>query len=184
MSQLPTECLDEIFEYFEDRITLYSCSLVNRHWYEVSVRILWKNIQNSRTIIACLPNESKEILHKNEIITSTLKPPLVNYVNFIKNLSIYDIYFIINSILQNFQSITPQSLNHKKYILANEIYKLLMNQTTLKGVYFNSFKKIDIPNITFISYPGARDCLKNLSNLDCRSDIYPEFFLSTISNMS
>ena len=51
-----------------------------------------------------------------------------------------------------------------------------MNQTTLKGLYFNSFKKIDIPNITFISYPGARDCLKNLSKLNCRSDIYPGFF--------
>jgi hypothetical protein len=31
-------------------------------------------------------------------------------------------------------------------------------------------------NITFISYPGARDCLEHLSKLRCRSDVYPEFF--------
>ncbi len=142
MSQLPTECLNEIFEYFEcSTSTLYSCSLVNRHWYEVSIRILWRNIQNSRTIIACLPDESKEILLKNKIITSTLKTPLVNYVKFIKNLSIYDINYIIKSVLQNFHSITPQSLNHKKYIVAKEIYKLFMNQTTLKRLYLKSFEK-------------------------------------------
>jgi len=40
-------------------------------------------------LIACLPNESKEILYKNGIIISSpiLKPPLFNYVAFIKNLS-------------------------------------------------------------------------------------------------
>jgi len=37
-------------------------------------------------------------------------------------------------------------------------------------------KKIEIPNITFTSYPGARDCLKNLPNFYCRSDIHPGFF--------
>src|SRR5581483_11063025 len=100
MSQLPTDCLNEIFEYL-DTITLYFCSLVNRHWYEVSVRILWRNVQNYNTLIACLPNESIEILHKNKITisTSTSKPPLLNYVKFIKTLSIYNINSIIRIIL-------------------------------------------------------------------------------------
>ncbi|CAB4394461.1 unnamed protein product [Rhizophagus irregularis] len=185
MSQLPADCLNEIVEYLEeDNITLYSCLLVNRLWCKVSVRILWRNIQNCRTIIACLPNESRYILHKNKIIISTSKPPLFNYVTFIKNLSIYNINNLIKNILQNFQSITPQSLYYKKYIVAIEIYKLFMNQTTLRELYLNLYGMINTSIITFISYPGAKDCLKHLSSLYCCSNIYPEFFLSIISVMS
>src|ERR1051325_6351991 len=90
MSQLPIDCLNEIFECLEkDKITLYSCLLVNRFWCEVSVRILWTSAWNYNTLIACLPNESKEILYKNGIITSlTSKPPIFNYVAFIKNFEI------------------------------------------------------------------------------------------------
>src|SRR5437764_1128116 len=94
--QLPTECLDEIFECLEDdKATLHSCLLVNRLWCEVSVRILWRNISNVShtirplrvetsilsTLVACLPNESKELLYKNKIFisTPTSKPPLFNY---------------------------------------------------------------------------------------------------------
>src|SRR6266536_546836 len=77
MSQLPADCLNEIFEYLEDvKFTLYSCILVNRLWCEVSVRILWRNVCNYNkrtynTLISCLSNESKEIISKNGIIIST-----------------------------------------------------------------------------------------------------------------
>src|SRR6266480_6277167 len=128
MSQLPVDCLNEIFECLEeDKITLHSCLLVNRLWCEVSVRILWKSVWNYGTLIACLPNESKEILYKNGIIisTSTSKPPLFNYISFIKNLEIDG---IIRNFLKNYQSITPLVLNYRKYIVAQEIYKLLTNQ--------------------------------------------------------
>src|SRR3954451_22304977 len=71
MSEFPADCLNEIFEYLEkDKVTLRSYLLVNRLWCEASVRILWRNIRNYSTLIACLPNESKEILYKNGIITS------------------------------------------------------------------------------------------------------------------
>src|SRR3954468_3140865 len=87
MSHLPADCLNEIFEYLEeDKFTLRSCLLVNRLWCEVSVRILWRRIRNYNTLIACLPNESKEILSINGIITSTSdsKPPMFNYASFCK----------------------------------------------------------------------------------------------------
>ncbi|RIA81349.1 hypothetical protein C1645_564665 [Glomus cerebriforme] len=180
-NRILSDCLYEIFEYL-DKNTLYSCLLVNHLWCEVSVRNLWRSIRNCKTLIACLPNESKEILYNNGIIisNSTSKPPLFNYVTFIKNISVYNIEGIIKYILQNYQnyqSITPQSLNHKEYIVAEEIYKLIMNQISLKELYFISYSiTIDIPNINFISYPGARDCLKCLSKLNIRSDLYPEFF--------
>ncbi|RIA81347.1 hypothetical protein C1645_837155 [Glomus cerebriforme] len=178
MSQLPADCLNEIFEYLEDEVISNSCLSINSLWCEVSVRILWRNVRNCKTLIACLPNESKEILHKNKIIISTLntKPPYFNYISLIKTFSIHNIDCIIKNVLQNYQSITPQSLNHKKYIVAKEIFKSLMNQISLRELYFNSYKIIDIPSITFTSYPGAKDCLKCLSRLSCRSDIYSEFF--------
>src|SRR6266496_2876153 len=96
MSQLLTDRLNDIFEYLEDdKVSLYSCILVNRLWCEVSVRIFWRNVlnystSNFSTLIACLPNDSKEILSKNGIIisTPTSKPPMFNYAAFCKILSI------------------------------------------------------------------------------------------------
>ena len=82
--QLPFDCLNEIFEHLEnDKVTLHSCLLVNRLWCEVAVEIIWRNVWNYSatkfsTLIACLPNESKEILLENGIIilTPTSKPPI------------------------------------------------------------------------------------------------------------
>jgi hypothetical protein len=45
-----------------------------------------------------------------------------------------------------------------------------MNQvTSLKSLYFCSYK-----NITFALYPGAKDCLKNITKLECNSNISTE----------
>ena len=51
MFQLPIDCLNEIFEHLEnDKVTLYSCLLVNRFWCKTSVRILWRIIRNYNTL--------------------------------------------------------------------------------------------------------------------------------------
>src|ERR1044071_2976999 len=111
--QLPTDCLNEIFEYLEkDKISLHSCLLVNRLWCEVAVRILWRDVWDFQydtyyphglytstpsvvlnTLVACLSNESKGLLHTNGIfIQTSLKPPLFNYISFIKVLPIDKIH--------------------------------------------------------------------------------------------
>src|ERR1043166_9917867 len=124
MSQLPADCLNEIFEYLEkDKATLRSCLLVNRLWCEVSVRILWKSIRNYNTLIACLPNDSKEILSKYGIATSTLAAPTFNYSSFCKVLSVHKVSHNIGILYKNQQSIV---------IVTREIFKLLMNQISLK----------------------------------------------------
>lgn len=181
MSKLPVDCLSEIFEYLEeDKFTLYSCLLVERLWCGISIKILWRKVRNYRTLIACLPKKSKEILHNNGITVSppTSKDPLFNYITYIRNISIYKIDNIIKTILKNYKPIyAPQNLNYIKFIVAQEIFKLLMNQiTSLKGLYFDSYKRLDISNVTFTSYPGAEICLKHLSKLSCHSGIYSEFF--------
>ena len=79
MAQLPYDCLNEIFEslvYDKDgKVTLHSCLFVNHLWCEVAVRILWRdacnyNTANIITLIACFPEESKDILRNNGIIIS------------------------------------------------------------------------------------------------------------------
>src|SRR5436190_18873892 len=158
--QLPADCLNEIFEYLEkDKVTLRSCLLVNRLWCEVSVRILWREIRNYNTLIACLPNESKEILSKEGIITSTLAAPTFNYPSFCKVLSVYGVNKEIRKLFKN-----------QHYIVAQEIFKLLMNQiSSLKNLVILLFI---IPKFT--SFPGANNCLKDLKELHCRSDIDSE----------
>src|SRR5687768_18450949 len=121
--RLPVDCLNDIFENL-DEVSLRSCLLVNRLWCKVSVPILWKSIQNYNTLIACLPNESKEILNKNKIIllTPNSKPPLFNYVIFIKNLSSevsYEIKSLFTSCLDN----------NQMTVVKQEIFKMFMNQT-------------------------------------------------------
>jgi hypothetical protein len=191
MSQLFTDCLNEIFEHLsDDRYTLHSCILVNRLWCEVAIRFLWRNIENYRystfnTLIACLPNESKEVLQKNGIIFST-PTPIFNYASFCKALSIrmvcdnLELLFSENQLLKN----TPQSLDYSINIIAQEIIKLFITQIpSLKQLeVLTSFQYFPLTN--FVSYPEAKDCLKNLSELYCRSDIPSEFFrqLSQISN--
>src|SRR5205809_7088503 len=149
MSQLPTDCLNDIFEYLEDdQFTLYSCILVNRSWCEVSVRIFWRNvlnysISNFNTLIACLPNESKEILYECGIIisTPTSKSPTFNYASFCKILSINRVHYMIEKLLKNQQSISPQNLKNNTHIVLREIHKMLMNQiSSLKRLDFFQYQ--------------------------------------------
>src|SRR6266498_1603120 len=146
MSQLPTDCLNEIFEHLEDdRFTLYSCILVNRFWCEVSVRIFWRenlSISNFSTLIACLPNESKEILNENGIIisTPTSKSPTFNYASFCKVLSINHVHYMIEKLF-NQQSISTHNIYKNVLIVMQEICKMFMNQIfSLKRLDFYQFQ--------------------------------------------
>jgi hypothetical protein len=190
MSQLSTDCLNDIFEYFKDDIaTLHSCLLVNRLWCIVSVKIFWRDTRNYcksnfKTLIACLPNESKEILRKNGIkiynnnlfgkllsalyvnqiiLIPTSKSPMFNYESFCKVLSINRVHYMIKKLLDQWKR------THLD-IVVQEICKMFMNQSsTLKGLIM--FKERYIPYS-----PEIKDCLKNLSELHCNSIISSDIF--------
>ena len=174
LRQLPADCLNDIFEYLEDKVGLRSCLLVNRFWCKVSVRILWRNIQSYNTLISCLPNESKELLYENDIIIST-QPLLFDYVTFIKAISIKKIcekiYFLQNND------------ENKSTLVTQELFKMLMNKISLKELdfYIISFvtrlqSLVTFSTLPFTTYPKATECLRNLSKLDCSTDIDSEFF--------
>ncbi|GBB89017.1 hypothetical protein RclHR1_15650005 [Rhizophagus clarus] len=177
--QLPSDCLNEIFEYLEeDRSTLYSCLSVNHLWCEISVRILWRNICKFKTennivassilstLISCLPNESKKLLYENKvfILTPTSKLPLFNYVAFCKVLSINFINEIVCNVLKD-------ELLSRKRLVTEEIIKMFANQiySLKKLFYHNDYYYL---NFSFPYFPGLRD----LSELRCASNLPSNFF--------
>ncbi|RIA97860.1 hypothetical protein C1645_813578 [Glomus cerebriforme] len=176
MAQLLSDILNEIFEYLEDdMITLRSCLLVNHLWCEASLKIFWRNVwnyktSNFRTLIACLPNKSKEILNKNGINISvpTSKPPMFNYAKFCKVLPVHQVSCKLEQILKDQSSKYFISTS----IVTQEIFKLFMSQIgSLKELEFWKYS-----NTNFEFYPGSKDCLKNLTELRCSSSISSEFF--------
>ncbi|RIA99297.1 hypothetical protein C1645_811528 [Glomus cerebriforme] len=203
MAKLPADCLNEIFEYLEhDKFSLYSCLLVNRLWCQVSVRILWRDIWSFKpsassapikyrsnmlsqilsVLISCLPKESKDLLYKNEIFISmpTSKSPFFNYVTFFQVFSFCEINQMIDIVIK-YKPITSMSLDYNKYLITQEIIKMFMSQifSLKKLIYYNSnYNKNhnNSFNISFIYFPGAKDRLINLSELNCDSNIHSEFF--------
>ncbi|GES74632.1 hypothetical protein GLOIN_2v1876445 [Rhizophagus clarus] len=181
MLQLPTDCLNDIFENLDDdRSTLHSCILVNRLWCEISVRFFWRNgcnynISNFNTLVSCLPNKSKEILSNNgiTILSETTKFPTFNYASFCKVLSINHVQRKIEALLKNKKSIPTQILKDNTNIVVQEICKMFMDQ-------ISSLKKLVLPNQynmpNLALNPGSKDCLKNLSELRCYSNISSETF--------
>ncbi|CAB5396017.1 unnamed protein product [Rhizophagus irregularis] len=142
--QLPVDCLEEIIEFLEtDKFTLYTCLLVNRFC----------------TLIACLPDESKNLLYNNGISISppTSKPLLFNYASFFKTLSIFGISRMIASVLKDKLSLISKDKNS---LVVNEIIKMFANQIpSLKKLnyyhhyYYNNHKF----NISFPQFPGMSD---------------------------
>ena len=173
---LPADCLNEMLENLgDDKITLHSCLLVSRLWCKISVRILWRDIWRFKysvtpncqlevasailsTLISCLPNESKELIHNNEIFisTPTSKPPLFNYAAFCKVLSIYNIGEIIDHVLNGQrQCVVWQGRIIKNRLVAKEILKMFMNQiSSLKSlIYYSNYSNFDSSNISFTNCP-------------------------------
>ncbi|CAG8609796.1 5264_t:CDS:2 [Funneliformis mosseae] len=120
------------------------------------------------TLVACLPNESKIFLHTNKIFiaTPTSNPPLFNYVSFCKVISIHGINQMVKLVSK-----------YNNYLISQEILKMFMNKITcLQELKYYSDHDSISRNIKFTKFPGATLCLKNLSKLNCSSDLHSEFF--------
>ncbi|GBC23895.2 hypothetical protein GLOIN_2v1784405 [Rhizophagus irregularis DAOM 181602=DAOM 197198] len=189
ISTLPIDCLNQIFECLEeDKVTLHSCLLVNRLLCRISVEILWRNIrefEKIRTLIACLPNESKDFLLNNGVTSIPIsKPPLFNYASFCKVLSIR--YLLIED-----NEIEILSDNPKNYLITKEILKMFMRQiSSLEKmdfiIIFEETASVGIKdlililsqnNLESISFSRYNSC--NESNFD---DIFNYFTLTKHSN--
>ncbi|PKC67344.1 hypothetical protein RhiirA1_458553 [Rhizophagus irregularis] len=182
---LPTDCLNNIVEFLEnDKDSLHSCLLVNRLWCKVSVRILWRDLWDNKerslrmassilsTLIACLPNKSKEILFKNGIFisTPTSKSPLFDYTAFCQVLLICEINKIVYNVLRDIPSNNSLSLQDRYCLVTNEIIKMFMNQVSLKKLsyIYNHYQY----NLSFTYFFEVR----NLSELHCGTNLNSDFY--------
>jgi hypothetical protein len=95
-----------IFEELkDDKMTFFSCLLVNRTWCEMIIPILWKDpwkflkFEREKSlfnvIISHLSDESRNNLRK--FLKNSYKRPLFNYISFCKNLDLYYIKKIIDT---------------------------------------------------------------------------------------
>src|SRR5256885_12059663 len=81
---------------------------------------------------------------------------------------------MVENVLINQPFITSQILCYKKNLVSQELLKMFMKQiSSLKYLDYDAAPS-EFPNFTY--FPGAKDCLANLSVLSCDSDICPEFF--------
>jgi hypothetical protein len=173
MVQFNEDVLFLIFEEIKnDKLSLYSCLLVNRTWCVTAVPILWRNpgqyfmINISRNklfnmIILHLSEESRVIL-KNQgmknLITKKYQRPLFNYISFWKHLDL----FLIEDLISQ-RNIGKSN----KSIIRNEILKLFINKIT-------KFIQLSIPhnfNYQLHIIPGAEYCLSELESFQCDVDI-------------
>jgi hypothetical protein len=103
---LPTDCLLEIFKYFQDDLrTLHSCLLVDKNWCISTVRLIWKQpfLNKSSPIIidvylSCLTLHEKKNLIKNGVNLSNItKPATFHYANFLRHLNMENFYAAVDA---------------------------------------------------------------------------------------
>ncbi|PKK77898.1 hypothetical protein RhiirC2_21933 [Rhizophagus irregularis] len=80
MQKLPSNCFEEILDSMDnDRNTLFSCALVNRHWCRLSIPLLWRRpfeygypkdfgLKLLKIYISFLAVEEKELLRAQDTI--------------------------------------------------------------------------------------------------------------------
>jgi hypothetical protein len=120
------------------------------------------------------------LLKKNKIFisTPTLKKPLFNYASFCRVLSIYEFSRIIDNVLYNRHTTAALSSKDRNCLVAKELLKMFMNQipSLERLAYYPKYSSYNPSNISFINFPGARDCLAALSELCCSTNVHSEFF--------
>jgi hypothetical protein len=136
MSKLNEDVLFSIREYLkDDRISLYSCILVNITWCKVTIPMLWEiprrfslnkkaNDILFEVILLHLSEESRNTL-KNQginIFTDTSQKPLFNYIRLWRCLNL--------ELLLKTMLASKNIEKSKMSIISNEILKLFINRNT------------------------------------------------------
>src|SRR5581483_3881875 len=127
VSNLPNECLLEIFKYIEadDVKSLYSIILVNRTWCQLGVPLLWrKPFKEYRTtnstepfkviipLISYIDEETRRSLGIDQTKKYYIpKKSSFNYASFIKELDYINMYHQVITCLKEIRSIQRYSIS-------------------------------------------------------------------------
>ncbi|PKY26736.1 hypothetical protein RhiirB3_442156 [Rhizophagus irregularis] len=157
-----------ISENFQnDRISLYSCLLVNRSWCEAIVPLLWKipgyillteKAENIifNIILSHFSEESRDVLMKKgiDLFTEIYQKPSFNYIHFWRHL---DLHLFDRIITRNFDKSDIS-------MIRNELLKLFVNNNT---------------NFISLFFPYDYKCQVNW-NIRCFSNLKYFYFCNDI----
>ncbi|GBC29809.1 uncharacterized protein OCT59_001265 [Rhizophagus irregularis] len=175
MAQLVPDVLLLIFtELKDDPVSLRSCLLVNKEWFNIATPILWRHISyaydnpflynpESRSklynvIAHFLPNDPVDPLPQNNIILPLNKlsrMPTFDYMRFFIRITPFWIIDMAHLLIKN-----HKNHSHKKQILEREIYKLIFS----KCINVKHFSWEVEKNLC--EYPNAQSFFSNLHSLE------------------
>ncbi|PKK61570.1 hypothetical protein RhiirC2_791621 [Rhizophagus irregularis] len=168
MSKLNKDVISLILKELYDRgNTLYSCLLVDRTWYEMTVPILWKNpfrfhlkekahIIIINVILSYLPEESRVNLRNQGIeLINTYQQPLLNYISFWRYLNLS----VLEKMIETF--VTDTNINQSKIdIIGLEIMNIFNRNT--KFYFLCNYSRYNFTS-------GTELCFSELGYLRCTS---------------
>lgn len=176
MAQLVPDVLLIIFtELKDDPVSLHSCLLVNKDWFNIATPILWKYISYAyedpflhnpesrlklyNVIAHFLPNDPEDPLPQNNIILPLNKlsrTPTLNYMNFFTRITPFWILDMAHFLIK----VKVKDYKRKIQILEEEIYKLIFSKC-LNVKYFSWDTEKN-----FYEYPNSRYFFSNLDSLE------------------
>ncbi|CAG8649378.1 13173_t:CDS:2 [Rhizophagus irregularis] len=191
MQKLPSNCFEEILDSMDnDRNTLFSCALVNRHWCRLSIPLLWRRpfeygypkdfgLKLLKIYISFLAVEEKELLRAQDI-----KEYYLSWNNLFNNLSEYT---------YNIQHLSIHIYKNNRYEYSDiddSIIKLIQAQKNLEYLSLSNFwgdsskfySALEDHNnsLTYLRFEGLSDVILLIKFLNtCRNLITLDLFQST-----
>ncbi|CAB4402591.1 unnamed protein product [Rhizophagus irregularis] len=184
--KLPADCINDIFHFVEDRITLYSCLFVNHFCFHLIIPKLWSNPFSFtlptnklssiiKTYIKCLPKDRINYLLNENIITTNnsylTTSSSIEYHKFLIDFEYVRILYSINCWYDENNNQKPET----QEILTNEIFgNLFFNQINkMKNIFFHinyhTMYLINDEEIKFVditSYGGSIEVLSQVQEFD------------------
>lgn len=199
--RLPADCISSIFQFIEDRITLYSCLFVNHFCFHLIIPKLWSNPFSFtlptnklssiiQTYIKCLPKDRINYLLNENIITSNsyLTTTPIEYHKFLIDFEYIRIIYSINCWYDK----NNKQKSETQEILTNEIFgNLFFNQINkMKNIFFHinyhTMYLINDDNIKFVditSYGGSIEVLSQIQEFDIEYH-FEQFDFNDFDNFS
>ncbi|EXX58778.1 uncharacterized protein OCT59_000864 [Rhizophagus irregularis] len=184
--KLPADCINDIFHFVEDRITLYSCLFVNHFCFHLIIPKLWSNPFSFtlptnklssiiKTYIKCLPKDRINYLLNENIITTDnsylTTSSSIEYHKFLIDFEYVRILYSINCWYDENNNQKPET----QEILTNEIFgNLFFNQINkMKNIFFHInyhtmylINDEDIKFVDITSYGGSIEVLSQVQEFD------------------
>ncbi|RIB25315.1 hypothetical protein C2G38_2166228 [Gigaspora rosea] len=183
---LISDILSEVFEYLDDRdeilgspnpktfSNLFSCLLVNSHWCESVIPILWRHPFHRchkrggkfliQTLLSCLNDSERQQLYNDGVYVPGGKYdlPVYNYPNFLKHLDYYEmISFVKNWCKFYLEDDSDESVS----AILRSILKLFVSRSTRLNTLSIRSSNCE-EKYMLLAEPGICSLIKPLKNLN------------------